>query len=163
MVCQKEKELKKIDNIFAFVVLSTLYSLKVKNSQKKKFEFKLKLMKLLSNKKYSDETIIEIFEFLDLLLSFKSKKLEILFDLEVDKMPRVKEKETMGSYKKFLLNKGKTEGKNEKTFEIIINGNKNGFSNDDLSKITGLSIEKVTTLRTSSNEEILKNAPRQDT
>ena len=108
---QKEKELKKSDNIFAFVVLTTLYSLKAKDNQKKKFDFKLELVKILSKKNYSKETIIEIFEFLDLLLSFKSKKLEILFDLEVDKMPSVKEKETMGSYKKFLLNKGKIEGK----------------------------------------------------
>lgn len=151
---QKEKYLKKSDNIFAFVVLTTLYSLKAKDNQKKKFDFKLELVKILSNKNYSKETIIEIFEFLDLLLSFKSKKLEILFDLEVDKMPSVKEKEIMGSYKKFLLNKAKNEIKNEINTEIIINGNKNGFSNNDLAKITKLSIKEI--------EEILKNAPRQE-
>ncbi|MFN4151761.1 MAG: hypothetical protein ACK4IX_12530 [Candidatus Sericytochromatia bacterium] len=147
---QKEKNLKKSDNIFAFVVLTTLYSLKAKDNQKKKFDFKLELVKILSNKNYSKETIIEIFEFLDLLLSFKSKKLEILFDLEVDKMPSVKEKEIMGSYKKFLLNKAKKEI----NIEIIINGNKNGFSNNDLAKITKLSIKEI--------EEILKNAPSQE-
>ena len=43
-------------------------------------------MKLLCNKKYSDETIIELFEFLDLLLSFKSEKLEILFYEEFNKI-----------------------------------------------------------------------------
>lgn len=147
---QKEKELKKSNNIFAFVVLTTLYSLKAKDNQKKKFDFKLELVKILSKRNYSKETIIEIFEFLDLLLSFKSKKLEILFDLEVDKMPSVKEKETMGSYKKFLLNKGKKEN----MIQVVLNGNKKGLSNDLLSDLTSLSIKEI--------EEILKNAPRQD-
>ena len=136
---QKEKALKKSDNIFAFVVLATLYSLKAKDNQKKKFDFKLELVKLLSKKNYSKEVIIEVFEFLDLLLSFKSKKLEILFDLEVDKMPSVKEKEAMGSYAKFKFN----QGKNQEKIEIVINGNKKGLSNEFLSDLTKLSIKEI--------------------
>ncbi|MFN8674344.1 MAG: hypothetical protein U0457_19955 [Candidatus Sericytochromatia bacterium] len=97
------------------------------------------MVKILSKKNYSKETIIEVFEFLDLLLSFKSKKLEILFDSEVDKMESVKEKETIGSYKRFLLNKAK----NEREIEIVLNGNKEGASNEFLSKITGLSIKEI--------------------
>ncbi|MEK7434864.1 MAG: hypothetical protein AABZ74_17150 [Cyanobacteriota bacterium] len=65
-------------------------------------------------------------------------------------MPSVKEKETMGSYKRFLLNKGK----NEKVIEIVRNGNKKGYSNDVISDLSGLSIKEI--------EEILKNAPRQE-
>ena len=147
---QKEKELKKSDNIFAFVVLTTLYSLKAKDNQKKKFDFKLKLTKILSKKNYSNETIVELFEFLDLLLSFKSEKLEILFYKEFNKMSNLKEKEVMGSFSKFLLKKGKKET----IIEIVLNGNKEGASNEFLSKITKLSIKEV--------EEILKNAPRQE-
>lgn len=52
-------------------------------------------------------------------------------------MPSIKEKETMGSYKKFLLNKGKTEG----------------LTNETISKLTKLSIQEV--------EAILKNTTRQ--
>ncbi|MEK7434188.1 MAG: hypothetical protein AABZ74_13730, partial [Cyanobacteriota bacterium] len=127
-----------------------LYSLKAKDNQKKKFDFKLKLTKILSKKNYSNETIVELFEFLDLLLSFKSEKLEILFYKEFNKMSNLKEKEVMGSFSKFLLKKGKKET----IIEIVLNGNKEGASNEFLSKITKLSIKEV--------EEILKNAPRQE-
>ena len=56
----------------------------------------------------------------------------------------------MGSFSKFLLKKGK----NERDIEIVINGNKKGYSNDVISDLSGLSIKEV--------EEILKNAPLQD-
>ncbi|MFN8671139.1 MAG: Rpn family recombination-promoting nuclease/putative transposase [Candidatus Sericytochromatia bacterium] len=41
------------------------------------------------------------------------------------------------------IKKGKIEGKIERDIEIIISGNKEGASNDFLSKITGLSIKEV--------------------
>ena len=65
-------------------------------------------------------------------------------------MTKLKEKETMGSFKRFLLNKGKYEEK----ISIILNGNKKGVSNELLSELTKLTIQEV--------EEILKNAPKQE-
>jgi hypothetical protein len=39
-------------------------------------------------------------------LNFKSKKLEILFDLEVEIMSKVKDKELIGGFKKIAMKKG---------------------------------------------------------
>jgi hypothetical protein len=147
---QKEKELKNSDNIFAFVVLSVLYSLKAKDNQKIKFNFKVKLTKLLLKKNYNQDEIEELFELINLFLSFKNEKYDNLFYEELEKMPKTKEKESLNSFEKFLLKKGK----NEKVIEIVINGNKEGASNEFLSKITKLSIKEI--------EEILKNAPLQE-
>lgn len=54
-------------------------------------------------------------------------------------MPRVKKKEFLTSFEKFLINKGKEEASKQ----VVINGNKTGLSNEFLSKITKLSIKKI--------------------
>lgn len=136
---QKEKALKKSDNIFAFVILATLYSLKAKDDQKKKLKSKIELTKILFDRNYTEDDIMELFEFINLFLTFKSQKFDELFYKEVEKMPKVKEKEVLNSFEKFLLNKGK----NQEKIEIVINGNKEGISTTILSKITGLSLKEI--------------------
>jgi hypothetical protein len=44
-----------------------------------------------------------------LFLSFKNEKYDNLFYEELDKMPKTKEKESLNSYDKFLLKKGKKD------------------------------------------------------
>lgn len=138
---QKEKDLKESNNIFAFVILSVLYSLKAKDNQKTKLNFKLELTKILINKKYSEEDILELFEFINLFLSFKNEKYDNLFYEELDKMPKTKEKESLNSYDKFILKK--------RNHEIVINMLKKGYEIKSISEITGLSIKQV--------EELQKN------
>jgi hypothetical protein len=121
--------------------LSVLYSLKAKDNQKTKLNFKLELTKILINKKYSEEDILELFEFINLFLSFKNEKYDNLFYEELDKMPKTKEKESLNSYDKFLLKK--------RNHEIVINMLKKGYEIKSISEITGLSIKQV--------EELQKN------
>jgi predicted transposase/invertase (TIGR01784 family) len=78
-----------------------------------------------------------------MLLLLKIKKLEILFDLEVDKMPSLKEKETMGSYAKFKFN----QGKNEEKKEIATNMLKMHLDVKIVSQATGLTISQLEALK----------------
>lgn len=142
---QKENKLKKSNNIFAFVVLAVLYSLKAKDNQKTKLDFKIKLTKLLLEKNYNQEEIEELFEFINLFLSFSNEKYDNLFYEELEKMPKTKEKEALNSFEKFLLKKGK----NQEKIEIAINTLKEGASIEFTSKITGLTLKAV--------EELSKN------
>ncbi|MFN8575240.1 MAG: hypothetical protein U0354_00135 [Candidatus Sericytochromatia bacterium] len=136
---QKEKALKESNNIFAFVVLSVLYSLKAKNNQKTKLGFKVELTKLLINKKYSEEDILELFEFINLFLNFKNEKYDNLFYEELDKMPKTKEKESLSSYDKFLLKK--------RNHEIVINMLKIGLDIKVISQATDLTVTEIEELK----------------
>ncbi|MBC7473088.1 MAG: hypothetical protein H7263_02260 [Candidatus Sericytochromatia bacterium] len=132
---QKEIKLKKSDNIFAFIVLATLYSLRSKNNQKMKLKSKIELTKILFDKNYTEETIIDIFEFINLFISFRDEKFDNLFYAELEKMPKTKEKELLNSYDKFLLNKGKKEiAKNLKNLGVEI---------ESISKATSLSVKEI--------------------
>ncbi|MEK7434863.1 MAG: Rpn family recombination-promoting nuclease/putative transposase [Cyanobacteriota bacterium] len=93
---------------------------------------------------------------------FKGKGLKEAFtQLDVLKMNE-KEKRGYDYYladtQKFKLEqaeeKGLEKGKNEEKISTVLNGNKEGISNEVLSKLTGLNIEEV--------KEILKNAPLQE-
>lgn len=136
---QKEKDLKESSNIFAFVVLAVLYSLKAKNNQKTKLVFKVELTKILISKKYSEEDILELFEFINLFLSFSNEKYDNLFYEELEKMPKTKERESLNSYDKFLVKK--------RNSEIAINLLKEGSKIEFVSKITGLTIKQVEELK----------------
>jgi hypothetical protein len=138
---QEEEALKESNNIFAFVVLAVLYSLRAKDNQKTKLNFKVDLTKILISKKYSEEDILELFEFINLFLSFKNGKYDNLFYEELDKMPKTKEKESLSSYDKFILKK--------RNHEIAINLLEEGSKVELVSKVTGLSIKQV--------EELQKN------
>lgn len=142
---QKEELLKKDKNPFALVILASLYYLKAKNNQKKKFSYKLKLVELLSLKRYKQEYINDLFDFIDNLISFKNKKLEKLFYEELEKMPKVKEKEVIGGYKKIVIKK--------RNIEITQNLYKLGIDLEKIVHATGLSIEEV--------KEIIKDMPQE--
>ena len=114
-------------------------SLKAKDNQKIKLAFKVELTKLLINKKYSEEDILELFEFINLFLNFKKEKYDNLFYEELDKMPKTKEKESLSSYDKFLVKKEKNN--------IAINMLKNNEPVEKVSTYTGLTISEVEELK----------------
>ena len=138
---QNQKTLKKSNNIFAFVVLAVLYSLKAKENQKIKLKFKIELTKILVEKNYSNEDIEELFEFINLFLSFNNEKYDNLFYAELEKMPKIKEKDVLNSFEKFMLKKGKKE--------IALNMLKN---NEPIEKITA-----YTNLNKKDVEELKKS------
>lgn len=140
---QKEHKLKSSNNIFSFIVLAVLYSLKAKENQKTKLKFKLELTKILLEKNYKQEEIQELFEFINIFLNFKNEKYDNLFYEELEKMPKAKEKESLNSFEKFLLKKGKKQRDNE----IATNMLKEGYKIDSISKVTGLKISEIEELK----------------
>lgn len=132
-------KLKESTNPFSLVILASLYFLESKKDENKRYNFKIELVKLLFKKGYTNQEIKELFDFIDILVKFKSEQLEIKYLEEVDKMAKTKEKPLIGSYNKMLIDRG---SKN-RDIEIILNGKKEGLSNEMLSKLTKLSIEEV--------------------
>ncbi len=118
----REKELIKSNNPFALIVLSSLYLLEAKTSEKKKLNFKIKLIQLLFSKNYSDEYILELLDFIDVLISLNKELNRELFDLEVKKMAKLKDKEELiGDLKKVAITKIAIEmKKNNEPIEKII-------------------------------------------
>lgn len=128
-------ELKNNKNPFALVVLTSLYYLESKKDENKRYNFKLELTRLLLQKGYKLKDVLDLFDFIDVLISFKDLKLEYDFQKEVENMSKVKEKKPIGGYKRLVLNEGKKE--------IVLNGVKEGLSNELLSKLTKLSIAEI--------------------
>ncbi len=99
--------------------------------------------RILIDKKYSNEDIEELFEFINLFLNFKNEKYDKLFYEELEKMPKTKERESLNSYDKFLLKKGKNQEKNE----IAVNMLKMGLDLKLVSQATGLTIAELDELK----------------
>lgn len=78
----KEKDLIKSKNPFSLVVLASQYLLKSESDLDKRYLFKRKLIKLAKERNYSDEKIINLLRFIDLLLQLP-KKLELQFEKEI--------------------------------------------------------------------------------
>ncbi|MBC7472815.1 MAG: hypothetical protein H7263_00880, partial [Candidatus Sericytochromatia bacterium] len=142
---QNQELLKKSNNIFAFLVLAVLYSLKAKDNQKTKLKFKVELTKILVERNYSQDEITELFEFINLFLSFSSEKYDNLFYEELEKMPKVKEKEVLNSFEKFMMKKLKSKIE-DKSKEIAKNFKELGVELEKISKATGLTKEEIENL-----------------
>lgn len=147
---QNENKLRQNNNPFALVILASLFYLKAKNNQNKRYSYKIKLVELLSGKNYTQEEINDLFDFIDILIGFKNKKLEELFYEEVNKMSKVKEKELIGGFKRIAI---KVAIK-ERDVQIVKNFYKLGVEIDKISHATELSIKEI--------EEILKNMPQEE-
>jgi len=79
---QKEKELINSKNPFAIVVLASKYLVKSKDSYEKRYQFKLKLIRLAKEKNYHSNKIIYLLRFIDFVLKLPSK-LSLQFDKEI--------------------------------------------------------------------------------
>src|SRR5680860_996347 len=92
---QKENDLLKIDNPFAIVVLTVLAALKMsKNTGLEQVKIKVRLAKNLLAKKYPNETIRDMLNFIKFYVRLKQDKLNLLYDQEVIKL--LPDKNTMG-------------------------------------------------------------------
>lgn len=78
----KDKELIESNNPFALAVLATRYLHKSKSDYKKRLTFKRKLIRLSKEKNYSNNQIINLLKFIDLIL-YLPEDLEKLFIEEV--------------------------------------------------------------------------------
>lgn len=131
----KKETFKKNKNPFALVILATLYYLESKKDDKKRYTFKIELTKLLSERGYKRKDIYELFDFIDVLMSFSDSKLEDLFCKEIEQMPKVKDLKPIGGYKKSVMKL--------RSMEIAKNMLKEGINIETIIKVTGLTKEEI--------------------
>ena len=142
---QKDKKefLKNNANPFALVILSSLYYLESKKDEEKRYNFKIELTKLLLEKGYKKKDVWDLFDFIDVLMSFSNDKLEKKYYKEIEEMPKVKEEKIIGGFKKVAM-KIATE---MRTIELAKNMLKENISIKIIAKVTGLKIEEIEELK----------------
>lgn len=154
VISQKEEELKKQDNIFALVVLASLYTIKEKEDTKRA-DFKKELIKLLKEKNIDKEKRGRLFIFLDLMVYIHNEELRLKVHNELehmieggeDKMTNYLRIENSPFYKDLPeiyrrrgllegINKGKLNGKIEVAKKLL----QQGFSIEQISNITEIPV-----------------------
>ncbi|HLU22127.1 MAG TPA: hypothetical protein VKZ77_06545 [Bacillaceae bacterium] len=160
---QSESTLLRSKNPFALAVLAGLYVLNSNKNINMKYQYKLKLMRMLLQdkieyKEIKREYIQKLFTFIDHIMRLPD---EVDMKL-VQEMKPIIEKEGKGmglslddtSFAKFYrkegleegLKKGKAEGEKQKAQEIAIKLLQKGESIEDVSDTTGLSHEEIKSL-----------------
>ena len=105
----KIQELEKNTNPFAIVVIACIKVLEFKNNYKELYKFKLSITKELYRKKYSKEDIINLFRFIDWLITLP-EDLETKFDNEILKLEEEKSMAYITSIEKSGYRRGMAEG-----------------------------------------------------
>jgi hypothetical protein len=139
---QDENKLLKNANPFAVVILATKYLIESKNKEDIKLKFKVKLAELLLQRNYNRNEIIEVFNFIDVLLELKNENNRNIYYEEVSKMTKTKNKEIIGDFQKMAMK----EGGLKKQTEIAKKMKKNNEPIEKIIDYTGLSktaIEKL--------------------
>ena len=141
---QIEKDLIKNTNPFALVVLAGLYTIKSSKTkiEKKKLEFKVKLIRLLKENKYSKEKRRSLFIFIESIIRL-SEKLGLQFEKEAEKI--FEEGENMAlTIEDTNLFQIKTEmAREEKAIEIAKEMLKNGLPLEMISKCVKVTIKEL--------------------
>ena len=143
------------DNIFALVTLAVNYSIKSKSDEELRYKFKSRLIRLMFSRGYSEEEIIDLFRFIEIMLEIKNENLnkliyeEILkYQKEVNKMVVTKfEKIAMEKGKEAGIKKGMEKGRKGEKIEIAKELLIRGFSIEDISGITKLSLNEIKKIR----------------
>jgi len=117
------------------IILASLYYLESKKNDDKRYNFKIELTKLLAEKGYKRKNIYELFEFIDILLSFDDDILEEKYIKEINQVSKTKEKPIISPFKKIT--------RKEEKKHISINMLKMGLDIKVISQATGLTIAEV--------------------
>jgi len=145
---KKEKDLIEDKNPFALVVLAGLYTIKSSKTKidEKKLGFKVKLIRLLKENKYSKEKRRSLFIFIESIIRL-SEKLGLQFEKEAEKI--FEEGENMAlTIEDTNLFQIKTEmarkaGKAENSIEIAKKMIKDGLGLDVIAKYVGLKVSEL--------------------
>lgn len=147
---QNEEELKSSNNPFALIILTSLYQIKAKKDDNKKYNFKIQLIKILLDKGYNKQDIRDLFEFIDILINIDDLALKETFYSEVDKMAKTKQKILMGDYMEIAMKKAVEQAlekaKKEEDLKIAKKMKQEGLAIDLISKITELSKKEIDNL-----------------
>lgn len=159
----EEQELLKSENPFALVVLASKYLIQSQKDESKKLSFKLKLIRLCKERKYTDNQIVNLLRFIDLILILP-KEQELLFEEEViskyiksanmsptESQIRFANKIHLALYGETIEEKAKREEREKATFEktLIIQKimKESDWSNEKISNLFEIPIDIVIKIR----------------
>ena len=113
----QEAELEKSDNPFALAVLAHLKTLETKGNPEARYQWKLRLVRMLLQRGWERLAIESLFGFIDWIMRLP-QSLEDRFEIQVEKDEEEgKAMELMSPREKKWLKMGKTEGRTEGRYE----------------------------------------------
>jgi hypothetical protein len=138
------------ENPVALAAVGAIRMLRADKGETQRFEYARELFRLLKDRKYSTETCIQLVQFVEGITALSTAKLLKKFEEELDNLlEEVKPMPVMTPVLSKVLKKksyewGKLEGKEETARSMLADA----MSPDLIAKFTGLTVEKIETLRT---------------
>lgn len=156
------KDLHPNDNPFSIAAFSHLKALESRSDVTKRLEFKIYIAKALYRAKYDRKTIIELFRFLDWIMSLpeeiEQNYIEVLTELEEKQNMRyVTMIERLGMEKGF--SKGREEGREESLIYTALKMLGDHLPVETIAKYTGLTVERINELAADKNRVAESAAP----
>lgn len=131
----KEKYLMSQDNPFALVTLAVKYGLKSRNDEELRFKFKRKLIKLMFERGFNEDDIINMFRFIEIMLELEDEKLNNLIYNEIRSYTK--------GVSSVVITKFEERAMEKEKIEIARKSLKIGLSIEQIAQITGLPVEKI--------------------
>jgi predicted transposase/invertase (TIGR01784 family) len=151
---EKWAYLKRQDNPFAIVVMAHLKALETRKDHSLRKQWKIELTRLLYEKGYSKAAIINLYRFIDWVLTLPEALEEIFVEelktYEKEKnMPYITNAERIG--RKKGKQEGRQEGRQETVIELVRKAGKKGMSEEMIAQFVDLDVNLV--------KQILNNEP----
>jgi predicted transposase/invertase (TIGR01784 family) len=145
--------LEEQNNPFAIVVMAHLKALETKKDHPLRKQWKTELTKLLYKKGYPRSEILNLYSFIDWVLTLPEALekifIEDLRDYEKEKkMPYITSAERIGR------KEGRKEGRQEGYRDLIQNMKKNNLSDQEIARLTNLDIEIIRKILNNEHVEI---------
>jgi hypothetical protein len=138
-------ELENSDNVFALVVMAQIKAKTVKNTDELR-AWKLRLIRLMYDRGYTRETILQLFRIIDWLIHLP-KAAEKEFWTEYSKIEKEREMPYITSVERIGMEKGMEKGMQTGSYTtlhaMVHNAKGQGFSEDIIARLTGLDILSV--------------------
>jgi hypothetical protein len=151
---EKWAYLERQDNPFAIVVMAHLKAIETRKDHSLRKQWKIELTRLLYEKGYSKAAIINLYRFIDWVLTLPEALEEIFVEelkvYEKEKnMPYITNAERIG--RKKGKQEGRQEGRQETVIELVRNAGKKGLTEEMIAQIIDLDVDLV--------RQILNNEP----
>ena len=117
-----EKEMQNSENPFALVCLAVQYDNLYRDDEELKFNLKRNLIKILRDRFYSKEEIIELLEFIDDALFITDTMKNQLFDEEATSILEEEKMAYVSGFRQRAINQGRQEGLIEGKMEGLMEG-----------------------------------------
>ena len=137
------------DNPFAIVVMAHLKAVETRKNHSLRKQWKIELTRLLYEKGYSKEQVLDLYSFIDWVLTLP-EALEKIFLEDL----RTYEKEKKMPYITSAERLGKKEGKRELYIDLIRNMKNNNLSEQEIARLINLDIEIVKKVLNNEHVEI---------